>query len=85
MSSYDEVVSETMKKIMTDIANQREEIIHAFIAKYGFHPEECEQVIDMSDYASGIIRWSIRKKESKNGSIRKEQAKNENTGRYLRR
>jgi hypothetical protein len=63
MAEYDEIVSETVKKIMTDIAEHREEIVKAFIAKYGVGPEEVEQVINMSQYASGIITWSIRRKE----------------------
>ena len=65
MKDYDEILSETVRKIMTDIAEQREEIIRAFIAKYGFSPEEIEQCIDMSHYQEGIITWSVRKREAK--------------------
>lgn len=53
---------ESIDKIKMEIIEQREEILRAFIAKYGWQPEECEQVLDMSDYANGVIRWSVRKK-----------------------
>jgi hypothetical protein len=60
--SLEEDLKEAIEKIKFEIMEQREEILRAFIAKYGWQPEEVEQVIEMSDYASGVIRWSIRKK-----------------------
>ena len=63
--SLESDLKESIDRVRGEIADGREEILHAFIAKYGFDPEECEQVLDMSDYASGIIRWSVRKKEGK--------------------
>jgi hypothetical protein len=60
--SLEEDLKESIEKIKFEIIEQREEILRAFIAKYGWQPEDCEQVLDMSDYASGTIRWSVRKK-----------------------
>lgn len=53
---------ESIDKIKMEIIEQREEILRAFIAKYGFDPDDCVQILDMSDYESGIIRWRIEKK-----------------------
>jgi hypothetical protein len=57
---------ESINKIMREVIDQREEILRAFLAKYGANPDEVEQVLDMSDYAHGVIRWSIRKKGGDN-------------------
>jgi hypothetical protein len=43
----------------TAIAAQREEILSAFVAKYGFEPDEAVQVISHS--ASGV-RWHIMRR-----------------------
>ena len=43
------------------ILAQRDEILRAFIAKYGYGPEEAEQVI--TDGPDGIRYWVQRKKE----------------------
>lgn len=53
-----------IKAITEKIFSQREEVLQAFIAKYGCEPDECEQVI-ISD-CDTVIRWSIRKKITKN-------------------
>ena len=42
-----------------DIFRQREEILTAFIAKYGIDPEECEQVIEQG---SNKTSWFVRKR-----------------------
>jgi hypothetical protein len=60
--SLEEDLKEAINRIKIEIMDNREEILRAFIAKYGWQPEDCEQVLDMSDYASGVIRWSVRKK-----------------------
>lgn len=46
--------------LITSIYEQREEIIKAFIAQYGFKPDEVEQVIQ---YGRDSIKWFVRKKE----------------------
>lgn len=47
------------KDIIKEILSKREEILSAFIAKYGFEPDEAEQII-ISD---GIqTRWFIQKR-----------------------
>lgn len=52
-------------RVMLDkIYKQREEILQAFIAKYGYEPDEVEQVI-ISDQDS-TVRWFVRKKENPN-------------------
>lgn len=63
--SFEEVVGETIEDIMKDIALHREEILKAFVAKYGYQPDEVEQVVDLSRYADGVITWSVRKKENR--------------------
>ena len=64
--SIEEDIQKTIKKIQIEIVEQREEILTAFVAKYGFNPEDVEQVVDFSDYSNGIIRWSVRRREAKN-------------------
>jgi hypothetical protein len=58
-------IAESMARVKREIMDQREEILRAFICKYGFDPEECEQVLDMSDYDKMIIRWYVRKRGGK--------------------
>jgi len=49
-------------KVMLDrVYSQRQEILEAFIAKYGCEPDECEQII-ISDI-NNVIRWFVRKRE----------------------
>lgn len=43
------------------IAEEREEILAAFLSKYGCNPDEAEQVIK---YRFGSITWYVRKKEN---------------------
>ena len=43
------------------VYGQREEIIEAFIAKYGFGPDEVEQVEERCK--DGSTKWYVRKKE----------------------
>jgi len=42
---------------------QREEILAAFIAKYGCNPDEIEQIYETS---GNQVRWYVRKMEKKN-------------------
>jgi hypothetical protein len=67
--SFEKDLQESINRIKIEVMEQREEILRAFIAKYGWQPEEVEQIIDMSDYASGVIRWYIRKKGGKDGNV----------------
>jgi len=47
-------------KAIASVMAQREEILEAFVAKYGADPEQVEQVEQrMGD---GSIRWSVRLK-----------------------
>jgi hypothetical protein len=49
------------KKAVEGILAQRDEILKAFIAKYGLPPEECEQVL-YQDPVNGNYHWYIRKR-----------------------
>lgn len=53
-------LTNAVKVLLDQIFSQREEIMTAFIAKYGCEPDECEQVI-ISD-RENTIRWFVRKK-----------------------
>lgn len=53
---YDKAVTKILEKCVT----QKEEIITAFIAKYGCGPEEVEQIQGYDRY--GLPIWSVRKK-----------------------
>ena len=64
--TLEEDIQKTIKKIQIEIVEQREEILTAFLAKWGMNPEDCEQVVDFSDYQNGTIRWSVRRKKIKN-------------------
>jgi hypothetical protein len=64
--SLQEDLIEAVHKVQLEIMDQREEILRAFVAKYGFDPDQIEQVVDMSDYDKMIIRWYVRKKGGKN-------------------
>lgn len=52
-------LSTEMEKMYTEIAAQREEILCAFIAKYGLEPDEIEQVCVLT--INGF-RWYVRKR-----------------------
>ena len=64
--SLEEDLKKSIDRIKQEIIENREEILTAFVAKYGLQPEDCVQVLDMSDYASGVIRWSVKKKGGEN-------------------
>lgn len=55
-------LSTEMEKMYTEIAAQREEILCAFIAKYGLEPDEIEQVCVLT--INGF-RWYVRKRGTK--------------------
>lgn len=56
-------VTIAVKVLLDQIYSQREEIMKAFIAKYGCEPDECEQII-IGD-TENVIRWFVRKKPLK--------------------
>jgi len=47
-----------MMERVTEIYEQRDEILEAFVAKYGFAPDECEQVEQKTETGS---RWFVVK------------------------
>lgn len=53
------MLDEKIKKLLKDIDAQREEILEAFVAKYGFEPDECEQVLQ---YTEDSIIFFVRKR-----------------------
>ena len=56
ISLGDEITNEVLSKIMS----QREEILTAFIAKYGCSPNEITQVVEFT--ATKVI-WTIERKK----------------------
>jgi hypothetical protein len=48
------------KEFIEKVMAQREEIVEAFIAKYGLQPDEVEQVVEYKDFK---VRYYLRKKE----------------------
>ena len=52
-------LTEIVRSIQREILEQREEILTAFIAKYGVGPDECIQVIDYSRLQEGILSWRV--------------------------
>jgi hypothetical protein len=56
-------LQEKVAKKLAYIIEQREEIITAFIAKYGCQPDEIEQVEERYD---GLTKWYVRKKDETN-------------------
>ena len=58
-SSNPEMISK-LQGLFDDIHDQRDDILTAFIAKYGLEPNEIEQVVTMED---NFVVWSVRKKK----------------------
>jgi hypothetical protein len=51
--------ADIIMRVERSIMEQREEILRAFVTKYDFEPEECEQVIQ----SKGITTiWFVRRK-----------------------
>ncbi len=48
-----------LRRLSVEIAQQREEILRAFIAKYGWQPDEIEQV---QEYRLDGVHWYVRKR-----------------------
>ncbi len=48
-----------LRRLSVEIQQQREEILRAFIAKYGWQPDEVEQV---QEYRLDGVRWYVRKR-----------------------
>ena len=57
-----EDLSDIVRKIQIEILAQREEILTAFIAKYGANPEDVIQVINYSRLNEGVISWHIERR-----------------------
>ena len=57
-SSNPEMISK-LQGLFDDIHDQRDDILTAFIAKYGLEPNEIEQVVTTED---NCVVWSVRKK-----------------------
>jgi hypothetical protein len=55
-------IQEKILAISKQIMEQREEILKAFIAKYGFAPDEAVQVIE---YTHNGTRWYVEKRRRK--------------------
>lgn len=54
-------VPRAWEELRDAVAAQREEILRAFIAKYGCGPDECEQVVERG-FGGVPVLYSIRKK-----------------------
>jgi hypothetical protein len=67
--SLEEDLKEYIDRIKQEIIENREEILTAFLAKYGYNADEVVQVVDFSDYTNGIIRWRVERR--KNGDTQK--------------
>lgn len=57
-----EKARENAKRKLFEVMQNREEILTAFIAKFGCNPEEIEQIME-TDYQNRI-HWYIKKKSS---------------------
>lgn len=67
LSDFDRIDREAAR-ILDGVMSQREEVVAAFLAKHGFAPEECEQVIRECD--DGVITWRVQRRsdlETKQG------------------
>lgn len=49
-------------EMFLNILKSRNEILAAFIAQYGLHPDECQQVT-MEDPATGNTVWFVRERK----------------------
>ena len=57
------MLSKTLKDFVEDIELHKEEILKAFVAKYGFEPDECEIVTQAT---LDDRKWFIRKRRNVN-------------------
>jgi hypothetical protein len=60
---FQEDIREMVVRIQKNILEQREEILTAFVAKYGVGPEEVMQVLHY-DPVNGTVLWWIEKRRS---------------------
>ena len=58
LERFHAIVAEKVRAVTA----QREEILTAFVAKYGFEPDECEQVWERDPW-DGTERYYVRKRE----------------------
>jgi len=61
LSPSQEKLKKRLMRACRRIVNQREEILEAFIAKYGFQPDECQQIVQQKP--DGTMRWFVEKLE----------------------
>jgi hypothetical protein len=54
-------INQAVLTVMQRVMEEREQILHAFVAKYGFEPDECVQVEFRTK--EGQHGWCVRKKE----------------------
>ena len=54
-----EILKDEIATMVAPIYAQREEILIAFIVKYGLNPNEIEQVVQ---YSNNGMKWFVRKK-----------------------
>ena len=65
-SSNPEMISK-LQGLFDDIHDQRDDILTAFIAKYGLEPNDIEQVVTMED---DCVVWSVRKKKDVKAEVK---------------
>ena len=70
-SSNPEMISK-LQGLFDDIHDQRDDILTAFIAKYGLEPNEIEQVVTMKD---NCVVWSVRKKRDVKAEVKQKLEK----------
>lgn len=54
-------INQAALKVMQMVMEEREQILHAFVAKYGFEPDECVQVEFRTK--DGQHGWCVRRRE----------------------
>lgn len=54
---YPQPVTDVVNAASAKIMAQREEILNAFIAKYGDEPDQCVQVVTVTD---SQMTWSVK-------------------------
>ena len=59
METIETIKTKILDNLITSIYDQREQIVTAFIAQYGYKPDEVEQVVQ---YTGNGIKWFVRKK-----------------------
>lgn len=60
MSDYLDTIQALARARLAEVMSQREEILAAFIAKYGFEPERAVQIEQRQ--ADGTSRWFVQRR-----------------------